>query len=123
MQHLGLDVLPRHFYSEIPDIRKLRRETEWRRAYTMLGVAGADRDEQFAFLKETINERITNAPELYKKAHELNGAGGYGPIEAEYLLHYTASYRPSRVIQVGAGVSTSLILVAAEIVAYHPELT
>ena len=50
-QFLGFDVLPRHFYSEIPDIRALRKTTEWRLPYSMLGVSGADIESQLDFVK------------------------------------------------------------------------
>ena len=29
-QHLGFDILPRHFYSEIPDVRALRKDQSWK---------------------------------------------------------------------------------------------
>src|SRR5436190_18274950 len=57
-QRLGLDILPRHFYSEIPDLRKLRRTTHWRKPYSMIGVAGADPDEQLAFARSVVSDDL-----------------------------------------------------------------
>jgi hypothetical protein len=49
-QRLGVDVLPRHFYSEIPVIRELRRTQHWRAAYSLFGVDGVDIPSQVDFL-------------------------------------------------------------------------
>src|SRR5208283_1650985 len=40
-QHFGVDVLPRHFYSQIPDIRELRATEHWRRPRSLVGIAGS----------------------------------------------------------------------------------
>lgn len=39
-QRFGIDILPRHFYSEIPDIRTLRGTTSWRKPRSFQGVLG-----------------------------------------------------------------------------------
>ena len=39
-QRVGLDILPRHFYSEIPLMRKLRATDHWRQPLSMCGVQG-----------------------------------------------------------------------------------
>src|SRR6266581_4195332 len=53
-QRLGVDILPRHFYSEVPDLRKLRRTAHWRKPFSMIGVNGADPDEQLAFVRSLL---------------------------------------------------------------------
>jgi predicted O-methyltransferase YrrM len=116
-QRRGLDVLPRHFYSEIPDIAALRNSTEWRRPHSMVGVNGADPADQLTFAAECcspeVRERLGHGMEVYDWACAENGAVGYGPAEAMFLYCFIASQRPSRVVQVGAGVSTAIMLRAA----------
>src|SRR5947207_2777692 len=50
-QRCGLDVLPRHFYSEIPCISDMRRNDAWKLPRSMHGVPGTDISTQFDFLE------------------------------------------------------------------------
>src|SRR5881398_2301966 len=90
-QRLGLDILPRHFYSEIPDLRKLRRTTHWRKPFSMIGVPGADPDEQLAFVRSImpvdLRTRIARG-DIHAKACARNGEPGYGPVEADVLFAF-----------------------------------
>ena len=52
-----------------------------------------------------------------------NGFDGYGVIEADVLAAVVATRRPQRVIQIGCGVSTAVLLAAADIAGYSPEIT
>ena len=52
--------------------------------------------------------------EIYATACDQNGAVGYGPIEADFLYAFACTARPSRVVQIGAGVSTAVLLRARE---------
>lgn len=114
-QALGVDVLPRHFYSSIPDIRALRASDSWRGPRSMHGVLGIDLDEQLGFLRsclpEAVRQRLARTA-IHADACAQNEADGYGPIEAEVLYAFVSSRRPSRVVQVGAGVSTAVLLQA-----------
>jgi hypothetical protein len=38
-QRLGVSVLPMHFYSSVPDIRDLRRRTDWMAPRSMHGIS------------------------------------------------------------------------------------
>jgi len=51
-QRLGFDVLPRHFYSEIPDIRELKTSGHWKVPYSMIGLRGLDMQSQADFVRE-----------------------------------------------------------------------
>ena len=57
-QRVGLDILPRHFYSQVPDVRALRGSASWRRPYRMDGVLGADVDAQLACLRRWATEEV-----------------------------------------------------------------
>src|SRR4051812_9507825 len=84
-QRLGVDVLPRHFYSAVPDIRELQQTTYWRAPTSMVGVQGTDTESQFAFVASCctpdIVERLRRNDVLSHAIAE-NGDMGYGPTEA-----------------------------------------
>ena len=115
-QRFGFDVLPRHFYSSTPDIRELRSSEYWKEPHSMCGVPGADIDDQIRFLQSCCQgiSLQPSATEIYEQACTANGAVGYGPIESGFLYRFVCSKRPRRIVQIGAGVSTWVILAAAE---------
>ena len=113
-QRLGVDILPRHFYSQIPDIAKLRGTNRWRSAMSMHGVLGAALESQeavFANWMERASHADTRAQSLtYLSACGENGASGYGPTEAEVWFRMFHAIKPKQMIQIGAGVSTAIAL-------------
>src|SRR5437870_4072696 len=115
-QKFGLDILPRHFYSNIPNIRELRNTSAWRAARSMVGIAGSDLDGQLAFARDCcspdLRERL-RCSSVYDPACKENGEG-YGPVESDFLFCFISTKRPKRIIQIGAGLSTALILQALE---------
>jgi hypothetical protein len=120
-QRLGVDVLPRHFYSEIPDIRALKLDRRWQRPYSLVGVNGTDVERQLSWLREICPPDIADKlPSLYlqQRAGVANGALGYGKVEADILYSVIYTQRPSRVIQIGAGTSTWIVLEAAKAAGY-----
>ncbi len=124
-QHLGFDVLPRHFYSEVPDIRVLRNTSEWKRPYSMIGVNGADALEQIRFVAECCSPSIVEevrCRDIHAEASLRNGEVGFGPVEADFLFAFVATQKPSQIFQIGCGVSTSVCLMAAEHAGYTPEI-
>jgi hypothetical protein len=124
-QRLGFDLLPRHFYSEIPNVRGLRRTERWRKPYSMIGVAGADPDEQLAAVRSIVGTDMRTRlarGDIYDAACARNGEVGYGPIEADFLFAYIATRRPARVVQIGCGVSTAVCLMAAGEAGYRPTI-
>jgi hypothetical protein len=124
-QRIGLDILPRHFYSEIPDISKLRRSQHWRLPYSMIGVNGADINTQLAFMRSVFTDdvrRELGQEDVHAEACRQNGEPGYGRVEADVLYSVVRTLRPSRIVQIGCGVSTAVILRAAERAGYRPEL-
>lgn len=115
-QRARFDILPRHFYSSIPDVRQLRGDDSWRRASDMPGVRGTDLEEQLSSLRSWFTEDVRHElgdVDVHQRAIEANGAVGFGPAESQMLYAFVASRRPRRVVQVGAGVSTAVVLEAA----------
>jgi hypothetical protein len=124
-QHLGVDVLPRHFYSEVPDIRQLRTTKHWKVPFSMAGVAGVDAGGQLAFVRDCcpadMVEELT-VRNVYATACKLNGDEGFGPVEADFLYAFVATTKPRQIFQIGCGVSTAVCLMAAERAGYAPDL-
>jgi len=93
---------------------------------SMVGVAGTDVETQFRFVEEcytpSVRERLA-AFDVYAHAATENGEVGYGPVEAAFLYAFILTHRPPRVVQVGAGVSTAVILRAAQDAGYAIQVT
>jgi predicted O-methyltransferase YrrM len=125
-QRAGVDILPRHFYSSIPDVRALRTSRGWRQPYSLVGLSGFDPGQQIATLDRwfapDVRRRIGER-DLRAEASQENGAVGYGPSESTVLHAFVATERPRRVVQIGAGVSTSVILTAAREAGHEIEVT
>ena len=124
-QRLGIDVLPRHFYSEVPDIRYLRGATHWRAPFSMAGIAGAEIAAQMEFVQACcpapLGGKIAVA-QIHAEACRRNGAEGFGAIESDFLYAVVATRRPKQIFQIGCGVSTAVCLLAAEHAGYVPEV-
>jgi hypothetical protein len=121
-QRLGWDVLPRHFYSSIPDIQELKNSEAWRRPSSMAGIDGVAIDSQLKFLRECclpLQERLRRGA-IHEHACVKNGTLGYGPTEADFLFCFVMNKRPKKIVQVGCGVSTAVILLAAKEANYQP---
>jgi hypothetical protein len=124
-QHIGFDILPRHFYSEIPDLRQLKRDDGWKLPRSMAGIRGTEPGEQLGFVEACCKTRSTPrdaSDEVYAHACQENGGGGYGRVEADFLASFICAKKPRRIVQVGCGVSTAVILGAAESAGFEPEL-
>jgi predicted O-methyltransferase YrrM len=123
-QRFKFDILPRHFYSEIPDIRVLRETTSWRKPRSFTGVLG-DIDSQVAFVDScTKNYRdVLKQFAVHKSAVKMNGSDeGYGEVEADFLYCFIRSQRPKRIVQIGCGVSTAVCQQAARDEGYSPHI-
>ena len=124
-QRLGFDILPRHFYSEIPDLKTLRSTTSWRKPYTMLGVLGSCTEEQLQWVKGVVTPELRSwlgRSDIHNQACLDNGEEGYGKIEAEFLHCFIKRYQPKTILQVGCGVSTAVCLRAASEISYQPRI-
>lgn len=125
-QKIGLDILPRNFYSEIPDLRILAKENTWRKSYSMISVLGANPGKHLDVLKKWLSDPVLKklkSTVIHDEACHLNGAAGYGLTEADVLFGYVASQRPDEIFQIGCGVSTAVCLMAAEYASYQPKIT
>ena len=124
-QRLKLNITPNHFYSDIPDLRSLSADRSWCRPMSFEGISGASIESQRAFFEQTVTPLAGRFADLsiYDAGCRANGEPGYGPIEALFLHAYIQTHRPRRVVQVGCGVTTAIILAAADEVKHPIEVT
>ena len=124
-QRFKVDILPRHFYSEIPDIRILRNTSQWRAPRSMGGILG-DVDAQVDWVDQTTKSYrpCLRQFEIHRMAVEMSGSHeGYGEVEADLLYSFVRSKRPAQIVQIGCGVSTAVCLIAARDEGYTPQIT
>lgn len=125
-QRFGVSILLHHYYSEIPDLRELKNETYWKLPKTMIGINGIDIESQLNFVKLCCNtndiERVTKE-DLYLKACLENNQSGFTKIDSDFLYCFIRTIKPKKIIQVGAGISTSVILHANKESTYNLEIT
>ncbi len=124
-QRLGFDILPRHFYSEIPDIHALRNSSEWKKPRSLFGIQGSDIEAQVAWADQcTVSFRANlKGLEIHKAAVRMNGSDeGYGEVEADFLYCFVRSHHPAQIVQIGCGVSTAICLLAAKDEGFSPKI-
>jgi predicted O-methyltransferase YrrM len=112
---LGFVILPLHFYIPFPDIIRLRRDRDlWARRSDMVGV-DADLDAQVAALRRLVapHQGEYAGNEAFRHATENRFGPGFGYVEAQAMHGFLRSTKPSRIIEVGSGVSTYCMLKAA----------
>lgn len=112
LDRAGIHVLPRHYYSAIPDFGWLRRNLEaWTGRNRMTGVEW-NLDAQLDWVRETCRGRYGEVAGL-ESYSELARAGigpGYGPIESQVLHCFIRREAPAQIVEVGSGVSTVVML-------------
>jgi hypothetical protein len=123
-QRLGVDILPRHFYSEIPDLRVLRHSVLWKKPRSFEGILGKI-DDQVAWVEKCVGSIRGELKqfEIHTTAVRMNGSGeGYGEVEADFLYCFVRANRPAQIVQIGCGVSTAVCLLAAKDAGYNPRI-
>lgn len=112
----GVQILPNHFYSPVPDLRWLKQtRNTWARKSEMPGVA-TDLEDQVGLLRRVClpyrEEYEGNT--VYQDAVEHKAGSGYGYVEAQALHGVIRHFNPRRVIEVGSGVSSYCIAAALD---------
>src|SRR4051812_19853248 len=105
MQRAGVNLLPEHFYSGVPNLADLERRTDWRKPRSMYGIGQRDVDGQVALLGEWLgpHEEVLRSRSVHREAFVGGGAdGGYGGMEAEVLFGFVATTRPAGVMRSAA---------------------
>jgi hypothetical protein len=111
---LGVHILPKHYYTPVPDYRWLQQNRAlWRRRVDLTGVCW-DLEDQLTWLRrhcEPFREEVRGL-EIYRAAQSAGYGPGFGPIESQVMHCICRSVRPRRIIEIGSGVSTRCMLEA-----------
>jgi predicted O-methyltransferase YrrM len=124
-ERAGVHLTPRHYYTPVPDVCWLRQHAPlWEGAVTLAGVAW-DLDAQLERLAGISAPYIHEVAglEFFDRVRSDEWGPGYGPIESQVLHCFLRAHRPRRVIEVGSGVSTAVMLHALERETEPAELT
>jgi len=116
LDRIGIHVLPKHYYSPIPDYTWLAKNKHlWaRRAY--MTDTDWNLEQMLAWLKSTCQPYIAEVSGFTDFIHAVEDSfgPGYGPIEAQVLHCFARTFNPKRIIEVGSGVSTFCMVRALE---------
>lgn len=109
LDRFGLHVLPKHYYSPIPDYHWLRTHPEaWRKRASLTGIRW-DLDRQFQWLAQICEPYYHEVAPL--QVYRQVGAG-FGYIGAQVLHCFTRAMAPPRIIEIGGGTSTACMVLA-----------
>jgi hypothetical protein len=111
-QKFGVSILPLHYYSPIPHVHGLGLRTDWKRPRSMRGILMRPVADQLTFLEQLLSSvPPIDEYDFHAQALKQTGVdGGYGAIESQVLAAFVVSQNIKKVIQVGCGVSTEVML-------------
>jgi Methyltransferase domain len=117
LDRLRLHVLPKHYYSPVPDYRWLKTHPDgWTGRAPLTGVCW-DLDKQLDWLG-TICKPFYHEVMGFRTYTEAIAAGwgpGFGPIESQVLHCFIRATAPPRIIEIGSGISTACMLHASDL--------
>lgn len=111
---LGIHILPKHYYSPVPDVMWLRDNQElWARPASFDHIRW-DLEEQLGWIS-TVSAPYYDEVKGWDRfrSFQAEGAGpGFGPVESQLFHCIVRHYRPRRIVEVGSGMSTLCALYA-----------
>jgi hypothetical protein len=117
LDRLGLHVLPKHYYSPVPDYAWLLAHKDlWTGRANLTGVHW-DLAAQLAWLREICLPYYHEVQGLhvYGEITERKVGPGFGPIESQVLHCFIRANRPRKIVEIGSGVSTYCALYASRL--------
>jgi hypothetical protein len=116
----GVQIVPKNFYSPIPEIKSLPQDL-WDRRSELAGI-DFDLDTQLAWIEQKIGpamKEFSPATEQTANPHEYTLANdSYGRVGADILYGIVRGLKPRRILELGSGQST---LIMAEAVLANAE--
>jgi hypothetical protein len=113
---VGMIILPDHYYNPVANTANLRRKRQWMQRSSLQGLA-IDLDAQMRRLRDMClpyRSEYQGNPS-FREATQGHFGPGYGYIEAQALHAVMRSLKPSRIIEVGSGVSMYCMLEACRL--------
>lgn len=115
-QHLGIHIINNHFYTPIPDTRKLSLEM-WSNYSEMAGI-NMNEKKQLELLnsfKNKFKKEFDLIPLSIKNENEYYIRNDtFSAVDGEILYCMIRAYKPRRIYEIGSGSSTLLIIRATE---------
>lgn len=111
----GIQIVPASYYSPVPDLRELQGMVDvWARKSSLPGIH-VDLDQQVRILRTCCTPYAAEyaGNRVYRDAVARGWGLGFGYIEAQALHAFVRYHKPRNVVEVGSGVSTQCIAVAA----------
>jgi predicted O-methyltransferase YrrM len=105
---IGLQVVPKNYYSPIPDLDALPADVFDRRS-ELRGIH-FDLDEQVAWIEQHLAATMRE----FAPPDELVDNGSYGRVGADLLHGVVRGLQPRRIVELGSGYSTLLMAAAVE---------
>ena len=118
LDRLRLHVLPKHFYTPVPDYTWLKRNMDtWTHPLPVGDLTEWDLDAQLGWLREVCEGYYDEVAGLrtFADLGASNVGPGFGPIESQVLHCVVRARRPRRILEIGSGLSTACMLNAIEL--------
>jgi hypothetical protein len=116
LDRLGIHILPKHYYTPIPDYHWLRQHPEaWMGRAPLTGVRW-NLDEQVEWLAHICGPYYREVAGLKwcEEASQKAFGPGFGPIESQVLHCFIRSQAPRHIVEIGSGMSTMCMLNALD---------
>jgi Methyltransferase domain len=109
---LGFHFLPKHYYTPVPDLSWLLANRPLWESPADMSHTPWDIDAQLAWVRQCCAGHYSEVSglSLYRRLVASGAGPGYGPIESQVLHCFVRRHRPRRVVEVGSGISTLIIL-------------
>lgn len=111
----GLHVLPKHYYTPVPDYDWLKRNKQaWTGRANLTGVHW-DLDQQLEWLAEICLPYYHEVAglEFYEQTIASSVGPGFGPVESQVLHCFIRATAPKLIVEIGSGVSTACMVHAS----------
>ena len=111
---LGVHIVPDHYYVSLPNLYELKKTKQtWARRSELPGVQSNldEFEERLRRICEPYKAEYTGLPQ-WGVAMSCGAGPGYGYIESQCLHSIIRAYQPQRIVEIGSGVSTSVMLAA-----------
>lgn len=110
LDRFGVHVLPKHYYTPIPDYSWLRRNIgAWANRSPLRGVHW-DLNEQLNWLAEMCRPYYHEVAGLHIYRNSQGFGPGFGPIESQVLHCVIRKLCPLRIVEIGSGASTACMV-------------
>ncbi len=123
-----LPTSPTHFYSPLPDIRKLmKNKKRWLKEYDIYGIDWNIENQKNINNKISVYKEELKNGDSYDQILKKGFGEGFPEIEAYYLYCFIRHLKPNKIIEVGSGMSTYYTLQAClknkEEIGFFSEIT